>query len=305
MIKIIDPNIYELADGQKTDEKSIYTHYIYLNQIIDFFKKRKDVLILSERQYYSIYSLIEHPWNQYPSNNSQFNTISIIYREFLNLIDYKHLSNYDKNKMAKDDQSINHSSYNNSLCYTEFLKQITEVINNKNDYALFIGTANFGVGEELYFNDGSDIFYPIKDINEESVIYLSKGYRFLFINEHNVHPSLSNPLPNGDFCGRYKAIAEKQIQNGDDKIIVYRKIAKEVALRNGYSYNQELSSKNSNKSKIRDIYSLDSKIYISADIEHGGIEVFDNDGKHQGEYHYDGILKPNSKDKKGTHDIIV
>ena len=305
MNNIIDPNIYELADCQKKDEESINVHFDYLNKIIAYFQQKGDLFIVSQNQYGLLYSLIDHPWNQYPSNTSQFNAIISIYRDFMYLINYDLLSLFDKNSPAIDDQRINHSSYRDSLCYNEFLKQITEIINNKNDYCLLMGTANFIKGEKLYFNGGKNVIYPINDINDEEVLFFSKGYRDLFINEHSVHPSLNNPLPNGSFCSEYKNIAEKQIHNGDDKIIVYRKISKEVALRNGYSFNKELSSINSNDSKIRDIYSFDSKIHISADVEHGGIEVFDNNGKHQGEYHYDGILKPNSKDKKGTHDIII
>lgn len=89
-----------------------------------------------------------------------------------------------------------------------------------------------------------------------------------------------------------------------DKKPIYLKIGAEVAARNGYVRADKIAKLNRNG--IRHIFKYEGEdtIYISIDVEHGAIEVFNSKGKHQGEYGYKGELL-SSSDKEGKHDIMV
>jgi hypothetical protein len=92
--------------------------------------------------------------------------------------------------------------------------------------------------------------------------------------------------------------------SSNDKIACLRDMGELIALINRYEYDTNLSSINSTKYRIRDIYkSLGSKnIYLSVDIRHGDFEVLNSKGKHQGSIAFDGELIK-AADSKGKHDI--
>lgn len=67
--------------------------------------------------------------------------------------------------------------------------------------------------------------------------------------------------------------------------------------------NKNLSSINTTKNKIRDIYQkYDLSVYGSIDIESGSIEICDNNGNHKDEFGFDN-KKHNKYDSTGKHDI--
>ena len=304
---IIDPNIYEMADCQKeknNDQENEIIHFSYLCDFIDYIKNNNFKIALSLSQYESICFPDEHPWIQYKSHITLYNAIAIAYQRMINCpIDFELSPIFDANKAANDKCNINHSSNNNSKCYKEFLKQITSAIGQLNDYSVFMGTANWSLGDELIFNI-NDKIKVIGNINDQNVLYFSDGMRQLVLSKSNLSPTLMNPLPNTYLCEKYKDLQDEMIRKGEDKIAVYRKIVKEVALRNGYVKDKRLSSHNSKNNSIRDIYSYNSAIFISADLENGAIEVFNRSGVHQGEYHYNGKMSPGSKDISGKALLI-
>ena len=99
------------------------------------------------------------------------------------------------------------------------------------------------------------------------------------------------------------------VKKGKDKLEVYSEVAKEVANRNTFIFNKNVSDKNKNKGankkkNKREIYDLDNKIYISTDFESGCFEYYNSKGKQQGERSYtDEKLSP--PDKTGGHDIKI
>ncbi len=85
---------------------------------------------------------------------------------------------------------------------------------------------------------------------------------------------------------------EKIKKNAPEKISIISKMAKIVATINGYTFEKDISKLNAQKSgKIREIYSAgesNHKIYLSADFESGGFEVFSYNATWLGEYSFSG-----------------
>lgn len=79
------------------------------------------------------------------------------------------------------------------------------------------------------------------------------------------------------------------------------KIGGEICLRNYYTYEAELSVLERQYAKsLREIYSIVNKAgdiqFISIDFGHGMFEFHDKDGKHQGEYRFDGSFNSVAED---------
>lgn len=90
----------------------------------------------------------------------------------------------------------------------------------------------------------------------------------------------------------------------DKKALIITK-AKQVAERNGYTYDQRISDLNKSYNHIRIIYSAGlgkEKMYLSCDVEKGGFEVCNHLGEHQGEYFFDGTIQ---RGPSPGHGIIV
>ena len=304
---ILDSNIYELADCQIGKEDAELKHFKYFSNIIDFVKeKQHNKVICSSEEFEAISNMHNHPWNQYGAASksvTQYNALPILFNLFLKLIDYDKLTTNEL-LPAKPLVEIRHCSLNNEQCYKEFLKHIS----NSNECIVFMGTANHNLPTPLQFEVNNQIIEiePIMDIENENVIYFSNGFRKWLMIENHISPSLKKPLPNIERCKNYESLQKRMLKDGYNAKEVYRKIVKEVALRNGYIKDNEVSAYNSSKSHIRDIYNSQTKpiVYISADVEHGCIEVCNNKGKHQGEYTYCGERRT-PPDKTGHHDIMI
>lgn len=98
---------------------------------------------------------------------------------------------------------------------------------------------------------------------------------------------------------------EELSKKPQDKIAKISLMAKQVAIINGYDYNQQVSDLNKNTGQRREVYSAGKKrdvIYLSVDFETGGYEVCDYSGTHLGEYWFDGsqtqAAKPNTHSLK-------
>ena len=94
---------------------------------------------------------------------------------------------------------------------------------------------------------------------------------------------------------------------GGDMIALSLEVGKVIAEANFYQYNDQVSKLNNSSDRIRDIYSISFKgkvIYLSIDIDNATFEVCDHQGRHLGEYPFDGGV-PKSADPNGGHDIKV
>ena len=116
-------------------------------------------------------------------------------------------------------------------------------------------------------------------------------------------PTKTEPLPNSELCTSYYYVQQSLLTYSHDKHNVYKSVGKEVARRNGYSYNALVSNKN-NAFGHRDIYDYKGVVYVSVDFESGCFEAHDQRGKHLGEFAYTGT-KLHDADKSGRHDIRV
>ena len=120
-----------------------------------------------------------------------------------------------------------------------------------------------------------------------------------------IEPTLDSPLPNVDLCNEYKDLQNELIKGKDNfsRIPIYLQIGKEVLQRNSYIHNKHLSSINTTKNKIRDIYQKnDLSIYGCIDIENGSIEICDHNGRHKDEFGFDNQTH-NKHDSTGKHNI--
>lgn len=96
-----------------------------------------------------------------------------------------------------------------------------------------------------------------------------------------------------DFQAEYK-------KNTTEKEAIISKMAKKVAIINGYVFDKRVSDLNKTSGKKREIYSAGESnhiIYLSVDFETGGFEVCNHTGEWQGEYSFSGKNTSDPKDK--------
>lgn len=308
MALLLEPSIYELTDFERNaDYKTQYSYQIqhvkFLKDTLDFIIKHKecDTLILSPNQHLLLCNPSSHPWNQY-TKITKTNEIIGLFSRMMKL--KPNVISVDSYIEAIPIETMNKLS--GSQCFSDYCKQISYVYNNKEEFIVFYGRLNK--------SDLNIVKYKIGEINIEfSPIYSILDYfndslrkMLLMKKDYQTVPSLHSPLPNVDICREYINIRNELIKKGEDRISVYIKIGREVALRNHYHYNQRLSSINSNSGVIRHIFQSNSTpyIYLSIDVRHGNLEVFDSLGHHQDEYTYDNIAQE-KQDKSGLHDIII
>ncbi|TGO03189.1 hypothetical protein PN36_11160 [Candidatus Thiomargarita nelsonii] len=124
-------------------------------------------------------------------------------------------------------------------------------------------------------------------------------------------PSLQNLLPNKKISNLlvdndWIQFREQLKKHPENKNAMIQEMAENVAEINGYQFNRFLSSHNQKmKKSLRFIYEAaegSQKIYLSTDFEKGAFEVCNYQGKHQGEYNFNGE-KTGEADKSGKHNI--
>lgn len=190
-----------------------------------------------------------------------------------------------------------------------------------------LGVSNLFVGKIDYFHEqGHDIIIPLSPDKHRKDIKNICGYVFAinhiykeldsnisnWISNNNVYmkniaiPTLDDPLPNTDLCHEYKSVQDSLIQGQsiNSRIPIYLKVGGEVLRRNTYIFNAVLSSINTTKKKIREIYKtcIEEVVHGSIDIESGSIEICDENGHHKDEYGYDNQCHE-KHDSTGKHDI--
>ncbi len=103
----------------------------------------------------------------------------------------------------------------------------------------------------------------------------------------------------------YKLV--NHVSAGGQKNAIAIEVGGTVAKCNYYYYNERVSKLNQNDSRQRNIYSLEKQgklVYLSIDVEKASFEVCDHNGRHLGEYLFDGTMHQ-AADLSGRHDISI
>ena len=114
-------------------------------------------------------------------------------------------------------------------------------------------------------------------------------------------------FPQNQACARLNAefqmVVTRKKMNDNEKKAYYNKFGAEAATRNGYLQCPELAKKNGGR---RVFIHARGTYYLSIDTEHGGLELFKNQGKepaHLGEYNFSCVLQKEAAPQ--THKISV
>lgn len=199
------------------------------------------------------------------------------------------------------------------------------VVSCSDDKFNVLSFSNSIIGEIYYLHEHfQDVIIPLSPDRHEQNIKQIMDYVY-FINHiykeldsnignwiskniytHNIITPLPNsPLPNTDLCHEYKNLQDELIIGKDipSRIPIFLQVVSEVLRRNSYIRDEYLSSINTTKKKIREIFRKDDlSLYGSIDIDTGSIEICDHNGHHIDEYGFDN-KKHNKHDSTGKHDI--
>lgn len=255
-------------------------------------------LIYFVKKYFDLDVSVFHPFCNVGNSWAQQNMLATIQ---LKLQKIGKLEIFDSNMIIP----VNDSSYDCLSFSPEFIGQINFLLKQYDNIIIPVTQTK----HESEIKSPKPHVYIINHIYKE----LNSNIAYFIINNlyiHNVlRPNINSPLPNSGLCEKYYDYQKELIKKGKDKLDVYSDVAKEVANRNTFILNKQVSNKNKNKGNNqnknrREIYDSDKKIYISTDFESGCFEYYNSKGKHQGERSYtDEPLSP--PDKTGRHDIKV
>ncbi len=208
---------------------------------------------------------------------------------------------YDSNEVTKNTSEI---FKNVNLKFSEgYIDKISFIEKKNEEIVIVLDPHNFS--QDIKKIENRKIYF-LNDYKKELNSNIGKWVvQHKFLRQEKLKkPKLDVPLPNIELCDKYKQLQDELTSGESDKKPIYLKIGAEVAARNGYVRDNKIEKLN--RKAIRHIfkYKGDDTIYISIDVEHGAIEVFNSKGKHRGEYGYKGELL-SSSDKMGKHDIII
>lgn len=273
---ILDESFY--ADGTYFHNKD------YLNELLDIVSKYID----AEIAIFIPNANISDIW-------SQNNTIAMINQEIQkkgNFIIYDQYS-------TKPTSDIDFEFVNFS---TAFIGEIHFLHDISDDVIILFPLEKHGINIKKIATYVFTINHITEELNSNLSKWISEG-----INTKNILlPTQDSPLPNTDLTNDYKKILDEKLlgKNINERIPIILEVSSEVLRRNGYKYDDFLSSINSTKNKIRKIYKNDdsSIIFGCIDIDTGSIEICYHNGKHNDEYGYDNESH-NKHDNTGGHDI--
>lgn len=286
---IIDPSLVWFDEKPETSEK-----FKYLYLVMDFIDKYLNVNILTSKETSCLLlTLIKDPFSEYRETTQRKNEII-----------QKIWSHLDDSAVELDDNIFKLENIKNSSSDKAnelFCKKLNYAIKNNIECLLFLSldnqknviktTKNIKIVKHIYKEVGSNIAELFSQGNN--------------INMNNfLQPTKENPLPNVELCKRYTQIRNELIMEGKTDVPIYLELGKEVAYRNGYE--KDINLTKINNSAIREIFrkNIKNSWYLSTDVEHGAIEVCDEKGKHIDEYTYEGKAQ-NKKDISGKHDISL
>lgn len=298
---LFDPAMYEPGINQSSEE--ITEWLTYLNDVLGLLGKLNIKVAMSAKTFDASNSFLEHPWSTIKGCLTISTFLEIVYRSFMLAVDCDFLREESDCTALTPIQYSHHSS---NRCFDCFLRDVAVT---RNECPVFLGIVNHSLQSPLKFMDQAGTEFAvdaISDINENRVLLFSDGYRRILLADHTAKPSTHNRFPNSDLCTRYDELQQKAFEEGFDRVSVIRIFAKEVALRNNYVKDTDLTAFNSSSNHIRDVYrSEEADVLLCTDVRHGRFEAFDCNGVHIGEYTYAGVYIPDSRDSTGAHNLSI
>lgn len=286
---ILDPGLLWF---DKADE---HENFSYLESVIRFI----DTYL--EMKYFPISQFIEQLCIMVKDPMGEYRESEILKNEIIGMI-WKNID------VSKTEDIISLNDYKDELVPKTFAsferEDIKKYLNNlwgmiledKYDLLFFLCRGNHNWNELI-----NDKTHFVHHIYRELDSYISELFSCgKMIKEETLNPpTIEAPLPNKQLCSEYTKIREKVIRDGKLDKDIFSKLGKEVAYRNGYVFNEEVTRINS--ASIREIFNskTKSRIYLSIDFEKGAFEVCDYKGDHIGEFSYEGIQTGKAKADHG------
>ena len=283
---ILDPGLLWF---DKTDE---HENFIYLEKVIDFIDTYLDM------QYLPIFQFVKQLYQMAKDPLGEYRESEIIKNEIIRKI-------WKKLDVSSPDDIILLNDYKDELIPNSFgsfeREDIKDYLNNlwgliledKYEILFFLCRKNHK-WKELVNGRTHFVHHIYRDIGSYVSELFSCGE---MIKEENLKlPTIESPLTNTQLCSEYSEIREKAIKDGQADRELFSKLGKEVAYRNGYIFDEEVTR--INNSAIREIFNSKTKpmIYLSIDFEKGAFEVCNHNGKHVGEFSYEGIQTGKAKE---------
>ncbi len=192
-------------------------------------------------------------------------------------------------------------------CFDKLFIGKIEYILSKNPTSIVIIPLIYSKkNRELQFKEYDKRIYFIGNFDEEVLSNISiwiKNNTLIHID----NPNVSCKFPAKEICNGYNDWRSEILKPSysGDKIADFTKIGFEVALRNNYIYDSNLTALNKRKAKPdrngnrpkRQVFKTRKKdVYLSTDFENGGFEVYDKHAIHLGQYRFNGEFEkePNS-----------
>lgn len=286
---LLDPSIYWFED----DENKII-NLKYWDKVTGIIEKYFDIKYISSNEIIkTLYRLNREPtnFNKQYSEKKQL----LIKRLFSNLDYENNINEKDTKDYILPPEFIITSDNLINKCFTNILDY---VVSNNEECLLFLSLKNHNV------KISEDTLFLVNHISGE----INSKITELIANKEHIRndlkvPTLIDPIPFDDLCDNFLVLQNSLVKK-NNKISVFWEITREVALRNLYTYDEIVTSKNASTNHKRRIYTYQKKLYISADFESGCFELCDSKGIHQGEISYTGDqLSP--KDVTGKHNINI
>jgi len=288
---LLDPLLYWFHNSPNNE-----VNLSYLNKVTSIIENYFDIKYVSSKNFIQILQrLNKEPFST--TSKPQSDMRKAIIKRLMENLDYpNNISNINCD-VFKFPDNFNTTEYDE--LNEHFARIVNYLYSSDIPCLLILAVCNF----KSYIKSHRQLFI-VKNISGEVD---SKITEFIsnnqFLKENLPQPNLLDPLPFSDLCDNFYSLQENMCKEEDD-ISVFWRITKEVALRNMYSYDQNVTSKNNSDNHKRKIYTYNKKHYISADFESGCFELCDHKGKHKGEISYIGV-KLSPPDKTGCHDINV
>lgn len=286
---LLDPLIYWI----KNDE-NLLENLRYWDKVSSIVEKYFDIRYVSSKGIIkAIQRLNKEPSNlgkEYSEKRQQ------LIKRFFNNLDYP--NNIDEVESYDYKLPINFNITNDHAIDECFSNILFYMKSNQEECLIFLSLENQKV---KMFDDG---LCWVRHISGEINSKITKLIvNRIFLKNGLDIPTLKNPIPFVDLCDHFYDL-QNELIGQDDRLNIFEKITAEVALRNLYEFDENVTKKNNNNTHKRKIYTYKKKHYLSADFETGCFELCDYKGIHQGEISYTGNqLSP--RDKTHSHDIFV
>ena len=293
---ILDPTLIWFSDD-------FSERLLYLNDIVKFIDEYLEIKYLANKQLLSIFTTLnKNPFSLYREKTILKNEII---KRILRNIDRNQLIYLQIQPITKFCSAFTKS--NNTTANELFFAMYEYSTTQKSETMIFLSKDNFS---KLQSDENHHIINHLyREINSFIAEIINKE---LYLKQDKIpKPCVSNPLPNGDLCKEYNYVRLDYLKlPHNQQIPNWQSLGKEVAFRNGFNFDTKTTNKNNNSGQIREVYiSKDGNVFLSIDVEHGAIEVFDLSRTWLGEFSYDGKRITSDIDlrnsKKRKHHILL